>query len=114
QKPSRNRDRSKAVLADLTLRADTALYEGVRTAINTTGAANGLRQVLLLSDGADNTGAPLEPVVAAIAASGVKLDAVSLEQGADAAAPLTAMTEAGRGTVISAADPTALTAAFSN
>jgi tight adherence protein B len=112
QAPSLDRARSKAVIGDLTLRLNTALYEGVQTAIDATGEAGGQRQVLVLSDGQDNTDADLQPVVDAITGSGVKVDVVSLEQGADAPEPLTAMAKAGQGEVISAADPTALTAAF--
>lgn len=114
QAPSLDRKRSKDVINDLTLTLNTALYEGVKTAISATGKADGQRQVLVLSDGLDSTRAELAPVVDAIRSSGVKLDVVSLEQGAEPPAPLTAMAEAGKGSVISAADPAALTEAFSN
>ncbi|MFL6155912.1 MAG: type II secretion system F family protein [Marmoricola sp.] len=113
QKPSLDREQSKAVIGGLTLHQNTALYAGVQSAIEATGAADGQRQVLVLSDGQDNTKADLQPVIAAITGSGVKVDAVSLEQGANAPAPLAAMAKAGSGDVISATDPTALTAAFS-
>ncbi|RNL64235.1 VWA domain-containing protein [Nocardioides marmoriginsengisoli] len=112
QAPSLDRAQSKSVIDGLTLRLNTALYEGVQTAIDATGEAGGQRQVLVLSDGEDNTKADLQPVVDRIAGSGVKVDVVSLEQGADAPAPLAAMAEAGEGVVIAAADPKALTTAF--
>ena len=114
QAPSLDRAASEKVVKGLSLTPDTALYEGITTAIATTGKADGQRQVLVLSDGLDNTGDDLDPVVSAIASSGVKLDVVSLEQGTEAPEPLTKMADAGRGVVISAADPAALTAAFSS
>ncbi|MCZ4499595.1 MAG: hypothetical protein JWQ74_2148 [Marmoricola sp.] len=114
QAPSLDREKSKAVVADLPLQPNTALYDGVRSAIETTGDSSGQRQVLVLSDGQDNTGSDLKPTVDAINASGVKVDVVSLEQGEQAPAPLTSMVKAGHGVVISAADPSALTAAFSS
>lgn len=114
QEPSLNRSKSKDVINNLALSFNTALNEGVQTAIATSGSSDGQRQVLVLSDGKDNTGSDLAPVVAAINSSGVKLDVVSLEQGAEPPAPLKAMADAGRGTVISAADPAALTAAFNS
>lgn len=114
QSPSLNRTKSRDVINGLTLSLNTALYEGVKTAISTTGSADGQRQVLVLSDGKDNTGTDLKPIVDAIKSSGVKVDVVSLEQGAEPPAPLTEMADAGHGDVISAADPAALTAAFSS
>jgi tight adherence protein B len=114
QEPSLDREKSKAVVNDLSMSLNTALYEGVQTAIKTTGASDGQRQVLVLSDGKDNTGADLEPVVEAIKSSGVKVDVVALEQGANAPDPLTKMAEAGKGEVVEASDPAALTAAFNS
>ncbi|MFL6061428.1 MAG: type II secretion system F family protein [Marmoricola sp.] len=114
QAPSLDRAASKQVIGSLSMHLNTALYEGVKAAITATGDPSGQRQVLVLSDGQDNTKAALQPVVDAITASGVKVDVVSLEQGTAAPAPLAAMAKAGKGTVVSAADPKALTAAFSD
>lgn len=113
QQPSLDRDASRAVINGLGLKQNTALYEGVKTAITTAGPDEGQRQVLVLSDGQDNTKAELQPVLDAIKASKVKVDVVALEQGAAAPQPLTAMAEASGGKVISAATD-ALTAAFSS
>jgi len=113
QKPSLDRDASRAVISALTLKLNTALYEGVQTALTTTGPDEGQRQVLVLSDGQDNTKAPLQPVLDAIKASKVKVDVVSLEQGAAAPKPLADMAAASHGTVI-AADTSSLKAAFSS
>jgi tight adherence protein B len=112
QRPSLDRAASQAVVNGLTLKLNTALYAGVREAVAATGSA-GERQVLVLSDGQDNTGSPLDPVVAAIRSSGVKVDAVALEQGAAAPSALAAMAAAGRGTVVSASSA-ALAKAFSS
>jgi tight adherence protein B len=111
--PGTDRDAARAVINGLSLKLNTTLYEGVKTAIATTGTDEGQRQVLVLSDGKDNTKAPLQPVIDAIKASKVKVDVVALEQGAAAPQPLAAMASASGGTVISA-NADALTAAFSN
>lgn len=112
QEPSLDRSVSESVIEGLTLKLNTALYAGVEEAIETTGTDEGLRQVLVLSDGQDNTDAELDPVIEAIADSGVQVDVVALEQGTDAPGPLQSMADAGRGQVISA-DAEALTEAFS-
>jgi tight adherence protein B len=112
-KPGLDRAAARAVINGLSLKLNTTLYEGVKTAIATTGPDDGQRQVLVLSDGKDNTKAPLQPVVDAIKASKVKVDVVALEQGAAAPQPLAAMASASGGTVISA-NADALTAAFSS
>lgn len=110
--PSLDRAAARSVINGLSLKLNTALYQGVQTAITTTGTDQGQHQVLVLSDGKDNTKAPLQPVIDAIKASKVKVDVVALEQGASAPAPLAAMAAAGTGKVISA-NAAALTAAFS-
>ncbi len=112
QSPSLDRRRSRAVIGSLTLSLNTALYEGIRTAITAAGETGGQRRVLVLSDGEDSTKSDLKPTVDAIAASGVRVDVVSLEQGAEAPGPLVEMAAAGQGEVISATEPKALTAAF--
>ncbi len=112
QRPSLDRAASQAVINGLTLKLNTALYAGVRAAVAATGST-GERQVLVISDGKDNTGTPLAPVTAAIKNSGVKVDTVALEQGVAAPAALSAMAAAGRGTVVSA-NSAALAQAFSS
>ncbi|MGY2874564.1 tight adherence protein B [Marmoricola sp. URHA0025 HA25] len=112
QQPSLDRNASRTVINGLALKQNTALYEGVKTAITTTGTT-GQRQVLVLSDGQDNTKAALAPVIDAITKAKVKVDVVSLEQGANAPQPLTDMANASGGTVISA-DASALSTAFSS
>jgi tight adherence protein B len=112
QPPTADRAALRAVITGLTLQHNTALYEGVKTALATTGAA-GQRQVLVLSDGKDNTDAPLQPVIDAIKAAKIKVDVVALDQGAAAPQPLADMASASGGQVISAGTD-ALTAAFSS
>jgi tight adherence protein B len=112
QAPSTDRTAIRDAINGLTLKHNTALYEGVTKALDATGQ-DGQRQVLVLSDGQDNTKAPLQPVIDAIKASDVKVDAVALEQGAAAPQPLADMATASGGIVISA-DSAALTAAFSS
>lgn len=102
QKPSLDREASRTVVNGLELGADTALYEGVAGAIDATGDASGQRQVLVLSDGRDNTDAALAPVLAKIKRSEVKIDVVALDQGAQAPQPLVDMAAAGKGTVVAA------------
>ena len=113
QKPSLDRDAARAVINGLTLKLNTALYDGVTSALRLTGGDQGQRQVIVLSDGKDNTKAPLQPLIDAIKASKVKVDVVALEQGAAPPQPLADMATAGGGTVVSA-NADALTAAFSN
>jgi tight adherence protein B len=113
QEPSLDHEASKAVISGLTLKQNTALYEGVKTAITTAGSGKGQRQVLVLSDGLDNTKAPLQPVLDAIKAAKIKVDVVSLEQGANPPQPLADMASTSGGTVISA-QADALTAAFTS
>ncbi|MCW2857214.1 MAG: hypothetical protein JWR52_2829 [Marmoricola sp.] len=111
QRPSLDRATSQTVIKGLTLKLNTALYAGVREAVAATGTT-GEREVVVLSDGQDNTRTPLAPVISAITASGVKVDAVALEQGAAAPTALAAMAAAGKGTVVSATSA-ALAQAFS-
>jgi len=112
QAPSLDRAASKDLINGLTLQSNTALYQGVSAAIDATGPDEGQRQVLVLSDGEDSTKATLPPVISAIKKSKVKVDVVSLDQGAAAPAALQEMADAGGGKVI-AADAATLEDTFS-
>lgn len=114
QEPSTDRDESRDIIEGLDLRLDTELYQGVQQAITTAGEGTGSRQILLLSDGEDNTGAPVAPVLKALKESDVKLDVVSLQQRPAGTRILQRMADATEGSVISADDPTALSAAFAS
>jgi tight adherence protein B len=113
QEPSLDRDRSKTLINGLKVRSNTSLYQGVLAAIKATGAVEGQRQVLVLSDGEDTTSSTLPPVIDAIKKDKIRLDVVSLEQDASATADLTQMAEAGNGTVFSA-DAATLEQTFSD
>jgi tight adherence protein B len=68
--------------------------------------------VLVLSDGKDTTKTDLSGVVDKISKSGVVVDAVALQQSGSESAPLRAMAAAGKGKVLDAGAPAALSAAF--
>ena len=100
---------------DCSLTQNTALYDGVLGALEAVGPAGanaGQRKILLLSDGKDTTDTELADVVSAVKTSGAEIDVVSLQVGDEANEPLNAIAAAGKGTMLAAADPAALTAAF--
>ncbi|WP_310963158.1 type II secretion system F family protein [Nocardioides terrisoli] len=109
--PTTDRAAARSALGGLSLSTHTSLYDGVSAAVDATGTA-GQRDVLLLSDGKDTTGSSLQAALDHVRRSGVKLDAVSLARADASNKPLNAIARAGRGTVLSAADPTTLTAAY--
>jgi tight adherence protein B len=114
-KPGRDRAAELAAIDGLTLTRNTALYDGVLGALDAVGPAGdnaGQRRVLVLSDGHDTTKTSLSSVVSKISKSGVVLDAVALAQSDNESAPLREMAAAGKGQVLDAGQPTALSAAF--
>ena len=115
--PTRDRAAARSAVAGLTLTRSTALYAGVLGAVKAAGpggASGGQRSVLVLSDGRDTTSTSLVDTAQAVKASGVDLDVVSLEQADDANQALAILASSGRGRVIDAQDPAALTAAFAD
>ncbi|WP_181310604.1 type II secretion system F family protein [Nocardioides campestrisoli] len=108
--PTTDRESARAALESLTLARQTRLYEGVMGAAELAGTS-GQRSLLVLSDGADTSKTPLSDAIGAISTSGVLVDVVALEQDGDLG-PLTQLSTAGNGEVISA-EIDALTAAFS-
>lgn len=106
--PTRDRDAARAVIADLTLSGQTALYDGVLSAVDVAGT-EGQRTLVVLSDGADTTDTTLESVTAAVSAAEVTLDVVALEQSPRS--DLTTLAESGGGKVIPATSE-ALTGTF--
>jgi tight adherence protein B len=103
----------RSAVDDLEARGGTALYDGVIDATAVAGT-EGLRNLLLLSDGQDaDSTATLEDAAAAVAASGVQLDAVALgDNAADYLGELTTLATAGGGSVTTTADPAELAALF--
>ncbi len=113
--PGLDRAASSAAITGLRLTKNTALYDGVLGALEAVGPASanaGQRKILLLSDGKDTTDTELAEVVSKVKASGAEIDVVSLQVGDEANEPLNAIATAGKGTMLAAADPAALTAAF--
>lgn len=102
-----DRDAARAVVDSLTLSRGTALHDAVLAAVDLAGS-EGQRTVLVLSDGADTTSTPLADATAAVTASGIGLDVISL-QGAKPT--LRELAVAGDGRVVPATSR-ALAAAF--
>ncbi|MCW2868611.1 MAG: hypothetical protein JWR20_2799 [Marmoricola sp.] len=115
--PTLDRAAARAAVDGVTLTRNTALYAGVLGAVKAAGPSGGSagqRSVLVLSDGKDTTSTSLVDTAKAVKASGVDLDVVSLEQGDQANQTLSILAASGRGRVISAANPAALTEAFAS
>ena len=113
--PGLDRDAARSVVSELQLTRDTSLYDGVLGALEAVGpggANAGQRKILVLSDGKDTTDTSLDTVVEQIKASKAQVNVVSLQRGDEANAPLNAIADAGKGTMLTTADPAALTAAF--
>ena len=106
--PTQDRAAARDVIAGLELSAQTALYDGVLSAVDVAGT-EGQRTLVVLSDGADTTDTTVETVTAAVEAAEVRLDVVSLVQ--DPAEELTTLASAGGGGVIPATSE-ALTRTF--
>ena len=113
--PGLDRDAARSVVSELELTKDTSLYDGILGALEAAGpggANAGQRKILVLSDGKDTTDTPLGDVVKQIKASKTQVNVVSLQRADEANAPLNAIAKAGKGTMLTTADPAALTAAF--
>ncbi len=113
--PGLDRETARTAVVGLELTVKTALYDGVLGALEAAGPDGedaGQRKILVLSDGKDTSTTPLKTVVNQIKESGAVVDVVSLQQGDEANEPLNAIAEAGKGSVLTTADPAALTAAF--
>ncbi len=108
--PTTDRDAARNVVEGLTTARQTLLNDGVLEAITVAGT-DGLRQVLVLSDGRDTSDTAESDVVAAITDAGVQVDVVALDQAAGNLGPLESFAAAGNGSVIPA-ETSALTAAF--
>jgi tight adherence protein B len=89
----------------------TMLYDGIAQAVRATGT-DGARNVLLLSDGADASRSDIDTAIEAAESSGVKVDAVALQQSEANQAKLGQITDVSGGSVIPADDPDALAGLF--
>jgi tight adherence protein B len=103
-----------AAIAGLTAKGETALYDGVDLALDQFDERTGVRrQVVLLSDGGDTASArSLDAARSRLAASDIRLDVAELGTSESRRDPLDTLAGAGRGSVVSAADPAALTAIY--
>jgi tight adherence protein B len=110
--PTTDRAAATAVLDGLQLAKKTRLYDGVIQGVSVAGD-EGQRSLLVLSDGADHSGTPIEKVTNAITNAGVLADVVAIEHSGPRAdiAALQQIATSGQGQVIPA-DPAALQAAF--
>ncbi len=110
--PTTDRDRLRDHIEGLDLSLETHLYEGIAAALSVAGT-EGQRRLLVLSDGRlDTTGSPLSQLTDTVEESGARVDVVSLGEAVDDQSHLSAIAAAGQGTLVSAADPTALTELF--
>ena len=110
--PTLDRAAAATVVKELTLTKETRLYDGVLAAVEMAGD-DGLRSLLVLSDGADTSETDLGDVTSSITGAGIAVDVVALQQeGKEALEALTALASAGDGQVIPAT-PKALKAALS-
>lgn len=111
--PTENHDEVAAKVAALKVGGDTALYDGVVTAVKAAGAT-GSRSLVVLSDGKDEgSNASLNQARKSVASSGVGLDAVALgDGGKQAQAALDQLAAAGSGQVFGAVAADELAAAF--
>lgn len=108
--PTLDRAAAQRVVDGLDLHLGTFLYDGVIAATDLAGSS-GQRNVLLLSDGADTSKTTLDEATDDIRATGVHVDAVSLDDTEKSQASLEAITRVGEGELIPS-DPQALTEAF--
>lgn len=113
QEPDLDRASAVALLDDLDLSAQTSLYEGIQQAVRSSGA-EGQRNVIVLSDGADTSDLPLGDVTGMIEDSEVRVDVVALAQSAAARQSLERIASVGGGRVLDADEPGALSAAFAS
>lgn len=111
QSPTLDREAATSVLDGLSLSRQTRLYDGVMAAASAAGV-QGQRSLLVLSDGRDTSDTKLTAAIEAIETSGVRVDVVALGEAAGADSALDTLATAGRGTVVAAEDPAALTALF--
>ena len=108
--PSLDRDAAREVVQSLDLSQQTRLYDGVQQGLALAGA-DGQRQLLVLSDGADTSGTALGDTTRAVADAGVLVNVVGLEQSGRAVDALEELAAAGEGSLINA-DSRALEQAF--
>ncbi len=111
QRPTLDREKVRAALAEVRLSTWTRVHDGLLRAVELAGD-EGARSVLLLSDGEDTSDTPVAEVTAAVAEAGVAVDVVALGKAAEATETLGRIALAGGGKVLTAAEPAELSAVF--
>jgi tight adherence protein B len=103
-----------SAIAGLTTTGETAVYDAVNVALDQFRTGDQVsRNIVLLSDGGDTAStALLDAVRARLAASDVRLDVAELATAESRHDALVQLAGAGRGSVVPAADPAALTPIF--
>jgi tight adherence protein B len=115
-KPTRDRAAVQRVVNGLVARGDTSLYAGVKSAVGALGP-KGDRSMVLLSDGADtvskNRAGDLSGVTKSLRSAGIRVDVVRFKSDdPDATAALQGFAGANGGSVLSADNTAAVSAAF--
>ncbi len=111
EEPTTDRDALRDAVARLEVSKFTKLYEGIGLALDTLGTdVEG--SVLVLSDGRDTSGEPVNDTLDAVRASGYRVDVVALQQTGAAFDTLASIADAGGGDITNADDPDALQALF--
>jgi tight adherence protein B len=110
--PTTDRGAVTKAVDGLTPKGSTLLYDAVVLADTTLGST-GIRNQLLLTDGThEGSATTLKSATSSITSSGITVDAVSLGTDKAQVAALTALTSAGKGSVIATNDAAKLAAAF--
>jgi tight adherence protein B len=113
QAPSLDRAASRRLVDGLSLSLGTRLYDGVSRSVDLLGTS-GQREVLVLSDGRDTTGASMAGVRRKIAATRTTVDVIALAQNAADKARTAPLADAGHGRVITAATADDLSRVFTS
>jgi tight adherence protein B len=111
QAPTLDRSALRSAVAGLRLSVGTHLYDGVLSALQRPGV-RGQRRLLVLTDGRDTTRTRLASVDTAVRRAGDQVDVVGLNISPRDADKLGRIATAGHGTLINAADASALTKLF--
>lgn len=112
-----DRTTKQTAVSELAAKGDTALYDGVATALAQFSGDVGTaaRSIVLLSDGGDTASqGSLDDTVAALSASGVRLHAIELRTSESDPGSLSRLAEANGGRVVPVDDAGALEGVYSS
>jgi len=111
ESPTTDKDALRSSVAELEISRFTRLYDGIGLALDTLGS-DVQGSVLVLSDGRDTSGEPVDDTLDAVRASGYHVDVVALRQSGAAFDALTSIADAGGGDITNVNDPRALQQLF--